>query len=242
MSNEKSKPLVKSKPLSTWRLVHAEIRRRLAERVWVAGDTLPGEIELAAEFNCARATVNRALRELVNAGLLERRRRAGTRVVENPVRRATLTIPVIRQDIEARGATWRQQLLEQKITTPPAAVANRLQLKRRQKAMHVQSLHFAGRIPYLVEDRWVNLDAAPGFAQVDLSDISANEWLVQNAPFTHGEYNVSAHNATAQLAELLDVSVGTAVLLIERITFDNDRVVTCVGLTHRPEYQITTRL
>jgi GntR family histidine utilization transcriptional repressor len=222
--------------------VHDEIRRRLTNRVWTAGDTLPGEIELACEFGCARATVNRALRELVDAGILERRRRAGTRVVKNPVRRATLTIPVIRQDIEARGATWRQQVLKKNIRVPPARIANQLQLAPRKKAMHVQSLHFADREPFLVEERWVNLDTIPAFRHIDLNDISANEWLVQNAPFTHGEYNVSAINASSELADLLNVTVNAAILLIERITFDNDKVITCVALSHRPEYRVTTQL
>ena len=45
---------------------------------------IPGEEALAREFGCARATVNRALRDLAEAGVLERRRKAGTRVALQP--------------------------------------------------------------------------------------------------------------------------------------------------------------
>ena len=52
-------------------------RRR---RDWPPGALIPGEEALAQEFGVARATVNRALSELARAGVLERRRKAGTRV------------------------------------------------------------------------------------------------------------------------------------------------------------------
>jgi GntR family transcriptional regulator, histidine utilization repressor len=47
-------------------------------------------------LGCARATVNRALRDLAEAGLLERRRKGGTRVPLTPVRKATFEIAIIR--------------------------------------------------------------------------------------------------------------------------------------------------
>jgi GntR family histidine utilization transcriptional repressor len=86
-----------------WEDIRAEVLRRIRVRDWPPGGLIPTEETLAQEFGCARATVNRALRELAGAGVLERRRKAGTRVALLPVRKATLEIPVIRQEIEARG-------------------------------------------------------------------------------------------------------------------------------------------
>ncbi|WP_309664278.1 GntR family transcriptional regulator [Tabrizicola sp.] len=86
-----------------WESIRAEVLRRIRARDWLPGALIPGEAALAVEFGVARATVNRALRDLAEAGVVERRKRAGTRVAELPVRRARLDIPVIRQDVEARG-------------------------------------------------------------------------------------------------------------------------------------------
>ena len=85
---------------NSWQSVQAEVLRRINAREWKPGDFIPNEAELAIEFGCARATVNRALRALAESGLLDRRRKAGTRVSLNPVRKATLDIPVIRYEIE----------------------------------------------------------------------------------------------------------------------------------------------
>ena len=84
----------------SYRDISGEIVRRIAERVWEPGALIPGEQALSAEFGCSRATVNRALQDLARAGVLERRRKAGTRVSLNPVREARFVIPLVRQEIE----------------------------------------------------------------------------------------------------------------------------------------------
>ena len=80
-----------------------EVRRRIVEREWRQGDRIPDEADLALEFGVARATVNKALQLLADEGLLERRRRAGTHVAVNPIRKATLSIPIVREQIESAG-------------------------------------------------------------------------------------------------------------------------------------------
>ena len=69
-----------------WEAIHANVLQRIRTREWGPGALIPTEEALAREFGCARATVSRALREVAAAGLLERRRKAGTRVALQPVR------------------------------------------------------------------------------------------------------------------------------------------------------------
>ena len=81
---------------NSWQSIHDELRRRIVDGIWQPGELIPAEEQLAAEFQCARATVNRALRGLVDSGLLNRRRRIGSRVATEPSRYATLKIDIIR--------------------------------------------------------------------------------------------------------------------------------------------------
>ena len=80
------------------------------------GWLIPLETTLAIEFGCARATANRHLRELAQEGFLERRRKAGTRVVMPVGRSANFEIPRIRLEIEETGATYRYALLLLEVT------------------------------------------------------------------------------------------------------------------------------
>src|SRR5690606_25245128 len=96
---------------NSWRGVHEELLRRINEREWPPGSAIPNEADLAAEFGCARTTVNRAMRELAEAGLIDRKRRAGTRVTLLPTSRVVLDIPIIRLEVEQRNAVWSYGLL-----------------------------------------------------------------------------------------------------------------------------------
>ena len=63
------------------------MREWIQTRIWKHRGLIPVEAALAKEFGCARATVNRSLRELVQERILEHRRKAGTSVV-TPVGRS----------------------------------------------------------------------------------------------------------------------------------------------------------
>jgi DNA-binding GntR family transcriptional regulator len=66
-----------------WEKVAKRIAGRIASGKWGVGTVLPGEIELAKEFDVSRDTMRRALNELVKSGLIERRKHAGTRVLSH---------------------------------------------------------------------------------------------------------------------------------------------------------------
>ena len=63
-------------PFNSWQSVQEEVLARIHSRQWKPGDLIPNEADLAQEFGCARATVNRALQNLADEGLLDRRRKA----------------------------------------------------------------------------------------------------------------------------------------------------------------------
>ncbi|MEL7544398.1 MAG: GntR family transcriptional regulator, partial [Pseudomonadota bacterium] len=203
---------------TTWQDVRAEVLHRITSRRWKPDDLIPTEVELAAEFGCARATVNRALRTIAEDGLLERRRKAGTRVARHPVRRATLRIPILRHEIEDLGARYTHRLLRQDRRAPTKAVRARMALAHTADALRLTALHMADGKPYAFEDRWVNVAAVPDIATADLSDMSANEWLVTHAPFSGGDISLAAVSATRTMALRLDVTPGDALFTIERTT------------------------
>ena len=221
--------------------IRAEVLRRIRARVWSPGGLIPSEETLAQEFGCARATVNRALKELAEAGVLERKRKAGTRVALLPVRKATLDIPVIRAEVAARGQVYDFRLLSQTLASPPLAVAVRLGLPAGHHLLHLQTLHLAGGFPHVYEDRWLNPDVLP-HPRPDFASVSANEWLVANLTFATGDIAFAAETATAAEAAELSVPLGSALFITERCTWGLDAPITWVRLAHAPGYRLQTRL
>ncbi len=64
-----------------------EVLHRIRTQRYPAGSLIPTELQLAAELGCARATVNRAMTELAQRGVVIRRRKVGTRVAAPPLTR-----------------------------------------------------------------------------------------------------------------------------------------------------------
>jgi GntR family histidine utilization transcriptional repressor len=221
-----------------WQDVHAEALRRIQSRIWAPGDLIPNEEDLAAELGCARATVNRALRELAANGLLERRRKAGTRVAETPLRHARLTIPLIREEIEQRGQSASHVLILNEIAQMPSALRHVIALPETAKTHHIQSLHLANKQPYVFEDRWINLAAIPAIEQADLTEISANEWLVRHAPFARGTLDYFAIPALPEVAKHLGCAAATPLMVLERTTHSPTLPITWVRLTYAPGYRL----
>ena len=217
-----------------------EVLRRINVRIWKPGELIPNEAELASEFGCARATVNRALQNLADTGLLERRRKAGTRVATHPIRKATLDIPIIRNEITAKGFAYRYSLISSEILDPPSDVAARMQLERGGKALHLVAVHLANGEPYVIEDRWINRGVVSGVEGIDFTRQSANEWLVENVPFTAGDITFTAMTGGRREAEILACEPGAGLFVIDRTTWTQDRAITFVRLVFAPGYRMHT--
>lgn len=227
---------------ASFRAIRDEMARRIAERAWGPGALIPGEEELAREFGAARATVNRALQELARSGLIERKRKAGTRVALHPVREARFVIPLVRQEIEARGGEYRYRLLDVEEKPAPEAVYTRLNLPAAAPLLHVRCLHLSDGSAYQLEDRWINLGAVPSAREADFGETSPNEWLVRNSPFTDAEFTFLAAAANLQEATLLDLREGDPVFVGERITWLHDRPITLVRMTHPASHRMISRM
>ena len=87
----------KKERLPVYQNIKNEMREWIQTGIWKQGGLIPVEAALAKEFGCACATVNRALRELAQKGILDRK--AGTRVMMPVGRSANFEIPRILLEI-----------------------------------------------------------------------------------------------------------------------------------------------
>jgi len=226
---------------ATWKTIRVEALRRVHTGLWAPGARIPDEAELAAEFGCARATVNRALRSLAEDGLLLRRRKGGTRVPTTPVRKATFDISIIRQEVESRSQQYGYQLIDDRLQKPPGDAQAALDLPDDAPLRHVMALHLADDRPFCLEDRWLN----PGLMKLDqvrFDKLSANEWLVRNLAYSVGTISFHALSADPDTARLLDCAEGTALFAIERTTRNAAAPITFVRLTYASGYRMQATL
>lgn len=217
--------------------------RRIQTRVWEPGSLLPNEVDIAVEFGCARSTVNRALQAVADKGLIERKRKGGTRVVIHPEHKATFNIPIIRQQIEQAGLGYGYSMLKSRLEVPPATVCDRLPNAVEHDLLHVRSVHTADGSPYVLEDRWIDVKIVPGAAEADFSEKSPNQWLLENVPYSGGNLTLSCQKASATDAKALQCQVGDALFIAERLTLTAEsETITIVRLCYAPGYQMSIEL
>ena len=224
-----------------FRDIKREVFHRIRSNEWGPGTLLPGEVDLAAEFGSSRATVNRAMQELSDDGIIERRRKGGSRVKLAPVRQVTFEIPLIRVEVEARGVEYRYELISDTAEKAPKWLQVRLGIDANTSVRHVECMHLADQTPFQYEDRWINVAAVPRAKDADFSSMGPNEWLVSEVPYTNAEVRFSATRADSKISKFLKTVVGEPIFLAERSTWLSETPVTYVRLYFAPAYQMIAR-
>ena len=126
---------------SPYATVKAALRERIAKGGWQAGTRLPSERELVHEFGCARMTVHRALRELEEEGLIERRQGSGSYVAELHPISNLLQVRDIHDEIRERGHAHATRICQVARARCDAAIAAAMRLRKGAPVFRVQLVH-----------------------------------------------------------------------------------------------------
>lgn len=191
------------------------------------GEKLPSELEFMKQYNCSRMTVSKALSPLVSAGLLQRRRRAGTIVASRPTESMVLDIPDLPQEIARRGKSYSFRLIERCVRAPSSEVASEAALANSGSILVVKGVHCSDDQPFAYEDRLVSVSAVPEIVLADFAMEPPGSWLLRRIPWTEAENRITAVAASEEWARLLGIDAGSACLSVERRTSRGQE-----GITH----------
>ncbi len=198
---------------------------------WPPGRKLPSEPVLAEQFGCARMTVGRAIAALVDAGLLVRRRRAGTFVAAPRVEETVLEIHDIQAKVRAAGRCYDFDHVQRRRRAANAKDARRLLVDIGVPVLAVRGVHKSDGAPIALEERLINLRTVPQARDQTFKDTAPGSWLLVEVPWTEAEHQIEAINADEATAALLELKPGAACLRVDRRTWRADSSVTWVRLT-----------
>jgi GntR family histidine utilization transcriptional repressor len=212
--------------------IRNDLEGRIMSGAWPPGHRVPFEHELMATYSCSRMTVNKVLSALADAGLLVRRRRAGSFVSRPRVQSAILQIPDLKAEVEKRGERYGYRLLELRKRAASLHDKARLGVGGRATVLALRCRHEAEGQPFAIEDRLINAQAVPEALKQDFSITPPNTWLVGHVPWTEAEHRITARNADKAVAADLGIEQGAACLVLERRTWRNGEPITAVRLIH----------
>jgi GntR family histidine utilization transcriptional repressor len=212
--------------------VKHHVLRRIRSGEWGPGARVQSEHELVRELNVSRMTANRAIRELVQSGVLSRIAGSGTFVADPRSAGHPLQIRNIAAEIRERGHVHRAAVIAVGRIAAPPEVRARLELRGRS-VFHSVVVHYENDAPLQLEDRYVDPAVAPGYLDIDLSAMTPHEYLMQVAPLERVAHVVKAVTPPERIAKLLELGRDESVLLIERTTWSRERRAS-FALLHHP--------
>jgi GntR family histidine utilization transcriptional repressor len=211
--------------------IGAEISGKIRSGEWPPGFRIPFEHELTRQYGCARATVNKAVQALAAAGLVERRRRAGTFVARPRIHSAVLEIPDIEGEITRRGRSYAYELLDATTHIVDPGDPDVAALGVSVGLLDVRCRHVADGRPFAFEERVINLTSVPEAAGADFTTEAPGAWLRAHVAWTQARHQISAVNPGPVVARRLGVRTTTACLCVKRWTWRQDVGVTFVRHT-----------
>jgi GntR family histidine utilization transcriptional repressor len=219
-------------PAARYEQVKQYIRNTIESGERRAGDRIPSELDLVESLGVSRMTVNRALRELTNEGLLTRVSGVGTFVAESKPQSTLLMIAHIGDEIRSRGHEYSYQTVLMQREVAPVNVSNALGLPLGASVFHVICVHRENGLPVQLEDRYVNPAIAPDFIEQDFAAVRPSEYLFSVVPAHDVEHVVDAGLPSRAEAELLQIAPEEPCLTLMRRTWTSGVAVTFARFVH----------
>lgn len=212
----------------------AEIMRdRIFSKRWTAGSKIPSEHEMMEVFGVARGTVRKALKSLVDEGLLVQVRGSGTYVAEPGISHPAGVRPLSFADsLREQGKEFETQVLEQSISPASVEVATELGIEEGVEAMFMRRVRTVDGEPIMCQESWLNLRECPGLLDIDYTKESLFNAVQQcsGRKIKNSHMRYSARTAGIEYGELLGCSESAALLLLEQNICLEDGV--CIEWTY----------
>jgi GntR family transcriptional regulator len=234
--------------LPRYRQLAAALRADITEGRYGIGDHLPPEMELCQIYSASRHTVRDALRLLRDAGLVQRRRGAGTTVI------AAQASPTFVQPLggpETLTQYAREAKLIVRAANPRAltlAEAERIKARPGETWLVIEGVRRAGSEPVAVSSLFVPVDLAAIVPSLEGWDGAIHQLIARDFGIhtRHIEQEIAAETLDAATAKTLGAEKGSAGLRTLRRYFDDTgRMVLATDSTHpsgRFVYAMTYRL
>ncbi|MGV8939953.1 MAG: histidine utilization repressor [Lysobacter sp.] len=220
------------KPQPEYAKLKKYILGQITSGIWPPHSRIPSENDLVVQFGVSRMTVNRALRELSDSGVVIRVQGVGTFVAVPKVESPMFEVRSIRDEILARGQLHVVNVLVREAISARAPLAREFLLPAGTELFHSRLLHLADGKPLQLEDRFVNPASAPEYLDVDFTIETPHEYLTRTAPLERTEHTIEAELANKSTAKVLQMNAGDPLLALSRRTWSRGRVASVVRLTH----------
>ena len=201
------------------------IRSKIYAKELTPNDRIPSEHQLMDEFEVSRGTIRKAIKTLVDEGLLVQEHGRGTFVSEPNVTRPGTDRPFsFAASLVDRGIAFQTHVLVQEQIAANADVAEHLQVDVGSPVLRLRRVRSVRGKPIMVLDSWTPTDVCPGIMDLPFDRVSLFDAIERTSG--HGiAYSSMAYSARAagkDFARIMGISENAPVLNLEQIMLLDD--------------------
>ncbi|MCU7548805.1 GntR family transcriptional regulator [Chitinophagaceae bacterium LB-8] len=184
------------------------------------GQLFPKETDLAKRWGISRNTLRQAIDKLVNEGLLERKKRSGTRVTDKKISTNLSNWVSFTHEMEDKGIPFHNLLLKAEMKKATKLVEGFLDIKEDTQLVYLQRIRSTGKNPMVYFESWfhprIGLTGNEDFEK-PLYEMLDEEFHI--VPLISRE-EIRAIAATQRIADILKIKKGEPVLERKRLVLD----------------------
>lgn len=235
--------LNKQSPIPMYIQIEEQLKQQIQQGDFSIGMAIPSERELTERFGVSRMTVRQSITNLVNDGLLYREKGRGTFVASPKVEQPLNGLTSFTEDMLARGMVPSNEIITFEIRDPEADILADLRMQTGEKVYFIERIRFADEKTMAIERTYLPVARFPDLHR-DLLQGSLYAMIEHNQQLkiSHATQRMEAGMVKKEDAELLQINVPAAILMIERISYlAGDLPFELVRSTYRADrYKFTT--
>ncbi|MFB7842704.1 GntR family transcriptional regulator [Microbacterium sp. NPDC056052] len=207
------------------------------------GARLENEIAIGQRLGVSRPTIRRAIQEVVDKGLLVRRRGIGTQVVQGQVTRQ-VELTSLYEDLTSSHHAPGTIVLAHEVVPATEQIAAALGLEAGTDIVYLRRQRTTDGVPVAVLENYL----PPEFGDITTEQLSERGLYqilrARGVAIQIAKQRIGARRAAGDESELLDIDRGGPVLTMERVAYDNSgRAIEFGHHCYRPDmYSFETTL
>lgn len=237
------KDLDRNGPIPLYFQVAQRLEDGIRDGVLPPGTRLENEISLAKRLSVSRPTVRRAIQEVVDKGLLVRRRGVGTQVVQSHVTRP-VELTSFYNDLKSAKLDPKTQVLEHRLLAANSSIAEKLSVSVGDEVLFIRRVRSTGDTPVAILENYLPT-AFNDVTREELEGGGMYEALRERGVnLKIANQKIGARRAVGDESRLLGVEDGGPLLTVERVALDNaGQVIELGNHCYRPDmYDFETTL
>ncbi len=212
--------LDRSSPIPLYFQVAQHIESAISSGRLGPGSKLDNEISLADQFGLSRPTMRRAIQELVDKGLLVRKRGVGTQVVRGQVTRP-VELTSLWDDLIRNKQVPRTTVLHNAVISADERISTRLDVPVGAKVLQLRRLRWADGEPLAILENFLP-DRLLDLGDADLQQRGLYQLMrARGVHIKVAKQRIGARAGTTEEGRLLQERRGSPLLTMDRTTHDD---------------------